>query len=223
MIKLKQKAKQLVAGTALLGMLYSPALATQKKEEKPKQVKKGTFAIEPTYSIPGQYGSLKFKGSTEFYGIGVGGFLDMKSTKQAPLDISKHFGKITASKGLDGLVKGAGLAVEYTTMSPGKDELRAGIYKKGKLGDGMYKICLYPIAPKGKGPHVILSAKQKLSDKMAIEAFITSDLGAKKYYGEAMFTYGLAKDFSFIFQQRYGGKFGDKFKPQTHVGLQIKF
>ena len=134
-----------------------------------------------------------------------------------------HFGKITASKSLDSLVKGSGVAVELTTKSAGKDEIRAGIYKTGKLGKGGYKVIIYPIAPKGKGPHAGLFLSQKLTDRADLSAFLTSDIGAGTYYGEAKFTYSLAKDFSLLLQERYGGKFGQPFKPQTHVGVEVRF
>jgi len=219
----KEKIKKMVAGTMLIGALYTakPAIA-QEKKEKPKTQPKAVLVLSPTYSTKGEYGAFRISGGGKAYGIGIGGFLDLYGTKESPTDMQSHFGKVTASKSLDSIVKGSGMAVELTTMSSGKDQVRAGIYKTGKLLGFSYKGQLYPIAPKGKGPSAGLFLSKKLAPKLDVSAFLTSDLGAKTYYGEAKIAYKIGKKLSIIMQERYGGKFGGKFKPETHLGIEIK-
>ncbi|MBU1198984.1 MAG: hypothetical protein KKF46_07830 [Nanoarchaeota archaeon] len=108
-------------------------------------------------------------------------------------------------------------------MSGGKDEIRAGVSHSGKLGKGGYTVNMYPITPKGKGVHVGVFVGQDITERLTGSTFLTSDLGAKTYYGETEFTYGLGPDFSFLLQARYGGKFGEKFQPEVHAGCQVRF
>jgi len=226
----KAKMKKMIAAGMLAATIASAMPAIAQEEKKPQPIvevqkapqKQSAFSLTPAYSVPGQYGTVRVAGGGKAGGIGIGGFLDLYGTKDAPTDMSSHYGKVTASKGLDGIVKGTGVAIEFTTISGVKDQVRAGFYKVGKLGKGGYKAQFYPIAPKGKGPSAGVFVSQKITPKLDASAFITSDLGAKTYYGEAQFSYGLAKDFSFILQERYGGKFGEPFKPETHVGIEIK-
>jgi len=223
MKKLKEKIKKTIAGAMLIVALYSakPAIA-QEKKEKVKAQPTAVLVLSPTYSTKREYGAFRIVGGGKACGIGIGGFLELYGTKEAPTDMQSHFGKVTASKSLDSIVKGTGVAVELTTMSDGKDQVRAGIYKTGKLLGFIYKGQFYPIAPKGKGPSVGLFIDKQLGKKVSASAFITSDLGAKSYYGEARIAYEIVKKLSIILQERYRGKFGGKFQPETHIGIEIK-
>jgi hypothetical protein len=228
-MSMKQKIKQMIAAGMLAATLsMAPAMAQEEKKpasfvelQKATQ-KQSSFTLTPAYSIPGQYETVRICGGGQVAGIGIGGFLDLYGTKDAPTDMSSHCGKVTASKSLDGIVKGSGVAVEFTTISGVKDRVRAGIYQKGQVAGIGYKVQFYPIAPKGKGPSAGVFLSKKITQKLDASAFVTSDLGAKSYYGEAQFSYGLAKDFSLVLQERYGGNFGEPFRPQTHIGIELK-
>lgn len=231
-MKTMQKSKKMMAA-AILGatLALTPVTMRAEDEKKPQPIvevqkkpeKAPIISLSPAYSMSGDYGTIRAAGGQKIAGIGVGGFMDFSATKENPTLVQSYFGKITASKGLDSIVKGSGVAVELTAISGGvHDQIRAGFYKAGKLGQGGYKLQFYPIAPKGKGPAVGVFVSQKIASKLDASAFITSDIGAKTYYGEAQFSYGLAKDFSLIIQERYGGKFGEPFKPATHVGFELK-
>ena len=137
MTTFKQKMKKIIAGALLVGTLYTakPAMAQATKEEEKSQPKvaeiqkapkpSAAFSLTPAYSVPGQYGTVRVAGGGKVYGVGIGGFLDLTGTKEAPTDMKSHFGKVTASKGLDSIVKGSGIAVELTTISGVKDQVRS--------------------------------------------------------------------------------------------------
>ncbi|MBN2459832.1 hypothetical protein JXB28_06110 [Candidatus Woesearchaeota archaeon] len=223
MTTFKQKMKKIISGIVLVGALYTakPMLAQEKKEE-PKAQPGAVLILSPTYSATEKSGAFRIAGGGAIKGIGIGGFLDLYGTPEAPVDMQSHYGKVTVGKGLEKIVKGSGVAIELTTSSFGKDEIRAGVYKAGTLLGFSYKGQFYPIAPKGKGPSVGLFIDKQLGKKAAASAFITSDLGDKSYYGEAQVGYEIIKQLSLIIQERYGGKFGEPFKPATHVGFEIK-
>lgn len=220
---LKEKMKKIIAGALLLGMLYTakPMMAQEKKEE-PKAKPAASLILSPTYSATKEYGAFRIAGGGTVQGLRIGGFLDLYGTKEAPTDMQSHYGKVTVSKGLEKIVKDVGVDVELTTSSFGKDEVRAGVYKTGKLLGFTYKGQFYPIAPKGKGPSVGVFIKKQLGKKASASAFLTSDLGDKSYYGEAQVVYEIIKQLSLIIQERYRGRFGEPFKPETHVGIELK-
>ncbi|MBU1198985.1 MAG: hypothetical protein KKF46_07835 [Nanoarchaeota archaeon] len=99
-MKITQRVKKIMATGMLLTTLatVTPVIASTKKEA-PK-VKKGSFAIAPTFSLKEDYGAVRLSGGGEVSGVDVGGFLDVYGTKERPFDFQTHFGKITASKSI---------------------------------------------------------------------------------------------------------------------------
>lgn len=185
-------------------------------------VKKSAFCIDAAYSPTDDVATFRLAGGGSVHGLNVWGFLDL-SSNDAQDWINSAFGKITVSKSLDKILKGGGVAVEYTLLSEAPDKVRTGVVYRHILANGKAVFKLYPLSEKGLEPYAFLSVDQKMWNKLFASAFVGSDIKSKTYYGEAEATYQITKQIDALFQTRVGGSYTTKPQAGVYVGARVRF
>jgi len=185
-------------------------------------VKNWAFSIDAAYSPNDDISTFRLAGGGSVHGLNVWGFLDL-SSNNAKEGINSAFGKLTVSKSLDKIVKGGGIAVEYTLLSDAPDKVRTGVVYKHSLGNGNVVFKLYPVSEQGLEPYAFLAVDQKMWKKLFASAFVGSDIKSKSYYSEAEITYQVSKQIDALFQTRVGGSYTSKPQAGAYVGARVRF
>jgi hypothetical protein len=193
----------------------------QKKEQTiPKP---WSFCIDPTYDFGNKDWTARITGKGNIHGIKWWWFLDLYTSPEQPLDAQSAFWRFTLSKPTDNIIKWTSIALEYMLNTATADKVRWWIIYASKLGNGYTWAKLYPVSEQWFEPYVVLFTDQKIGKKIYCSSFLNNDIANKKYYGETEGTYKITSHIDALLQARYGGKYGEKLKPQWYGGMRINF
>ena len=126
-------------------------------------------------------------------------FIDLDS----PLK-TKGCGKITLSKKL---YKWIGLEWDYTFTWTGTNIARFGLWYRGQMWDGSYKIVAYPLNTNWSPISAKVQIWTKVWKNWRLDSFIFVDFDGHSYISETEYAHKLAKWIALFVQARFSGKF----------------